>query len=55
MITSAVTILNIPVMHLRKYWMEKMIMIGYWSQYPGLVSDEIINMKKGIAENTDNN
>ena len=52
---SAVTILNIPVTHLWKLWMENMRVIGSWSRDPGLLSDDTNKIYKGIEVNTDNN
>ena len=46
--SSTVTRLNIPVTHLLKLWMENRRTIGSWSQYPGLVINEINNIGKRI-------
>ena len=48
MISSSVTRINITVTHSRKLWMENTRMIIYWSQDPGLVSDDITNIEKII-------
>ena len=48
MMLSDVKILNIPVTHSWKLWMENIRMIVSWSQDPGLLGDEITNIEKGI-------
>ena len=48
MISPAVTKLNIPFMHLWKFWMENTRMIGYWSRDPGLISNEITKIENKI-------
>ena len=45
MMSSPVTRLNFPVTHLLKSWMGNIRMIGYLSQDPGLVSDDISRKK----------
>ena len=37
-----------PVTHSQKLWIENIRMIGSWSRDPGLLSDNITKIEKGI-------